>query len=168
MRRAILMLLPLGVVTAALIAWLLARTQADPSYAPHLTRPTWSSGGPAVAIDDAHWNMFTAVKGYAPFARLLLADGYTVLDKGNVASPEILGAAKIVVIANALGFRGVVRQVGEVAGVRLDAIAVDAFTDQEADRLEAWVGSGGSLLLVADHEPAGRAVRTVAERFGVT
>ena len=167
MKRAVLGLLLLLALTAALIGWLFALQQSDSSYAPQLARRTWPTGGPTVAIDDAHWNMFTAVKGYAPFAKLLLADGYTVLDKGNVASPEVLEAATIVVIANALGFRGVIRQVGELAGVRLDAIAADAFTDQEADRLEAWVRNGGSLLLIADHAPAGRAARSLAERFGV-
>ena len=167
MKRAFLVLLLLLVVTGALIWYLLALRQADPSYVPAVARRTWTTGNPTVAIDDAHWNQYTAISGYAPFARLLFAEGYLVVDRGNVASPEILERAKIVVIANALGLRGVIRQVGQVANIRLDAIAADAFTDQEVNQLETWVREGGSLLLIADHAPAGRAAQSVADRFGV-
>jgi hypothetical protein len=155
-------------VSGALVGWLRGVQQADPAYTPRISARTWSGGGPAVAIDDAHWNVHTATRGYAPFAKLLASDGYSIISSGNVASAQVLDNARVVVIANALGFRGVVRQLGQVAGVNLDALAADAFSDVEADRLESWVRDGGSLLLVADHVPAGRAVRSLAERFGVT
>jgi hypothetical protein len=168
MKKPLFILLLLVGITATLIYWLRGVQQADPGYVPQQKTRAWTAGGVTVAIDDAHWNVHTAVKGYAPFAKLLLADGYTVVDRGNVASAEILAAARVIVVANALGFRGVVQQVAQVAGVSLDALAGDAFADAEADRIEAWVNDGGSLLLVADHAPAGRSVASLAERFGVS
>lgn len=168
MKRAFLVLLVIAGVTGTLVWWLLARQKADPSYQPGVARRTWTTGSPRVLIDDGHWNEYTAVRGYAPFARLLFSEGYFVVDKGNGAMKEVLDTVDVVVIANALGLRGVIRQVGLVANIRLDAIAADAFTDQEVEQLETWVREGGSLLLVADHAPAGRATRSVADRFGVT
>lgn len=153
--------------TAGLIWWVRGVQQADPSYTPRIGGRTWPAEGPAVAIDDAHWNGHTAARGYGPFVKLLASDGYRVIHGGNVASPEILGSARVVVIANALGFRGVVRQLGQLARINLDALASDAFSDAEAARIEAWVREGGSLLLVADESPAGRAVQSLAGLFGV-
>jgi hypothetical protein len=168
MRRAFLLLLLLLTVVGALMYWLLGFHVADPGYLPVVERRTWPSGGPAVAIDDAHWNLQTASRGYGPFAKLLVADGYTVIEKGNAASREVLDAARIVVIANALGLRGLVRQTGQLAGFRLEALAADAFTSIETGRLEAWVRDGGSLLLAADPTPASRAMQSLAQQFGVT
>jgi hypothetical protein len=168
MLRTATIVVMLIAVAGALFAWLRGVQQADPSYSPRIAARTWMSDGPAVAIDDAHWNVQTASRGYGPFVKLLASDGYSVIDTGNVASPQVLGSARVVVIANALGFRGVVRQLGQAAGIDLDALGADAFTDAEIGRLEAWVREGGSLLLVADQTPAGRAVQSLAELFGVT
>lgn len=168
MLRGTFVLVVLLGITGALIGWLRGVQQADTSYAPRIATRTWSADGPAVAFDDAHWNDYTASRGYAPFAKLLASDGYSIISKGNVASPQVLDTARVVVIANPLGFRGLVRQVGQVVGINLDALAADAFSDSEADRIETWVREGGSLLLVADHVPAGRAAQSLAERFGVT
>jgi hypothetical protein len=168
MLRVAAIVLVLLAVTATLATWLRGGQQADPSYTPRIAARTWANDGPAVAIDDAHWNMHTASRGYGPFVKLLASDGYSVIDGGNVASPQVLGSARVVVIANALGFRGLLRQVGRVVGVDLDALGADAFTDTEIGRIESWVREGGSLLLVVDQAPAGRAVRSLAELFGVT
>jgi hypothetical protein len=167
LRGAFVLVVIVG-ITGALIGWLRGVQQADTAYTPRIATRTWTGQAPAVAIDDAHWNVHTASRGYAPFAKLLVSDGYRIIGSGNVASPQVLDSARVVVIANALGFRGVVRQLGQVAGINLDALGADAFSDAEADRIAAWVREGGSLLLVADHAPAGRAVQSLAERFGVT
>lgn len=168
MKRAFFTMLVLGVIVVVLIGWLRSVQQSDTTYAPRVDKRIWPGGGPVVAIDDAHWNAHTAARGLAPFAKLLAADGYSVLARGNAASTEILTNAKVAVIANALGFRGVVQQVGQMVRINLDALAADALTDAEADQLETWVRNGGSLLLVADPTPAGRSVRSLAERFAVT
>lgn len=168
MRRTFLLLVLLLTIVVGLIYYLLGFHVSDRGYAPAIIHRTWPSGGPAVAIDDAHWNLQTASRGYVPFARLLMADGYTVIEKGNAASREVLDAARIVVIANALGLRGVVRQVAQVAGYRLEALAADALTDVETGRIEAWVREGGSLLMATDPAAAPRAMQSLADRFGVT
>lgn len=169
MRRAFLLLLLLLTLVVGLMYWLLGFHVSDPGYAPASAIRTWPpGGGPTVAIDDAHWNLQTATRGYVPFVKLLTADGYTVIDTGNAASRDILDSVRIAVIANALGLRGVLRQVGMLAGYRLDALAADAFTPIETDRLEAWVRDGGSLLIAADPAPAGRSMQSLAARFGVT
>ncbi len=168
MKRAFLLILALVLVTGAVISWLREKQQADAGYAPRVSNRTWATGGPTVIIDDAHWNEYTAVRGFAPFAKLLTADGYTLIDHGNAASANALSSAKVIVIANALGFRGVVRQVSQVVGLNFEGLAADAFSDTDADRLERWVRAGGSLLLVADHTPAGRAMQSLADRFSIT
>lgn len=42
-----------------------------------------------------------------------------------------------------------------------------AFSDAECDAVRDWVRDGGSLLLMADHAPAGEAAQPLAARFGV-
>ncbi len=167
MKQAVFYMLVLSALVVGLIAWVRSVQESDTSYVPQVTKPIWAGSGPTVAIDDAHWNSYTAARGYGPFSQLLRADNYTVIESGSAASEDVLANAKVIVIANALGFRGVVRQVGQIARINLDGLAADAFSDPEVDALDTWVKSGGSLLLAADPSPAGRAVRSLAERFGV-
>jgi hypothetical protein len=168
LKKGMFAILLAGVLTAGLVWWLRGTQQTDTAYTPRVEKRTFERGGPAIAIDDAHWNAHTAARGYAPFTKLLLADGYTVIERGNVASSQVLAGANVVVIANPLGFRGVVRQFGQIVRIDLDALVADAFSDPEIDQLDLWVRNGGSLLLAADHAPAGRAAQSLAERFGVT
>lgn len=42
-----------------------------------------------------------------------------------------------------------------------------AFSPVELDAIDRWVRGGGSLLLVTDHWPYGRAAAALGERFGV-
>jgi len=42
-----------------------------------------------------------------------------------------------------------------------------AFTEEECDAVSHWVESGGSLLLIADHQPWGAAAANLAKRFAV-
>ena len=167
MKQAFFGVLLAVVIVVLLIAWLRTVQQSDTAYVPSVTTPMWTTGGPAVAIDDAHWNGFTATRGYGPLNALLQADNYTVIQAGNVSSAEILANARVVVIANALGFRGVVRQAGQLARVNLEGLAADAFSDSEVEQLDAWVQNGGALLIASDPAPAGRAIQSLAERFGV-
>jgi hypothetical protein len=168
MKRAFLLIVALLAVTGAVLWWLRGVQQADPGYAPRVSSRTWTAGGPAVVIDDGHWNEHTAVRGFAPFAKLLTADGYTLIDHVDATAADALSSARVIVVANALGFRGVVRQVSQVVGLHFAGLAADAFSDRDADRLEKWVRDGGSLLLVADHTPAGRAMQSLADRFSIT
>src|SRR4029453_19240887 len=142
MKRAFFTMLVLGVIVVVLIGWLRSIQQVDSAYAPHLKTRTWPDGGPLVGIDDRHWNPDRAARGFAPFAKLLAADGYVVAGRGNAATPAVLGTAKVAVIGNALGFRGAVQELGQMLRLDLDALAADALTDAEADQLETWVREG--------------------------
>ena len=168
MKQAIVFMLVLSGIAVGLIMWIRNVQTADMSYVPRIERRIWADAGPTIAIDDAHWNSHTAARGFTPFAKLLQADGYTLIESGNVSSPEVLTNAKVVVIANALGLRGVVRQIGQMARMRLEGLAADAFTDAEIEQLDVWLKNGGSLLLVVEPGPSGGAVRSLAERLGVT
>jgi hypothetical protein len=167
MLRGFLILLLVLTLTGAIIWWLLGTQQADPTYVPQVVGRTWTNRRPTVVIDDRHWNAHTSVRGYAPFARLLAADGYATVEAGSATLIDALQAADVLVIANPLGIRGVIRQMGQLVGLSLDPLAADAFGPGEVEDIDTWVRDGGSLLLVADQKPAGRAAQTLAERFGV-
>jgi hypothetical protein len=168
MKKAFFGFLLMSAFMTALVVWVRNISQADTGYVPRIARKMWPAAGPAVVIDDAHWNEYTGTRGYLPFTKLLQQDGYTVINRGNAGSPAVLANAKVAVISNALGFRGVIRQAGQFVKVNLEGLAADAFSDTEVAAIESWVSQGGSLLLVADHTPAGRAAQSLAERFGVT
>ena len=102
---------------------------------------------PRVLFDDAHQNYHTSTGRYAPFVKLITADGFTVTPNTQAFSKDTLRGFDILVIANADG--------------------EPAFRDDEIDAVVRWVEEGGSLLLVADHAPFGRAAAPLSERFGV-
>ncbi|MEW6323594.1 MAG: hypothetical protein AB1635_21185 [Acidobacteriota bacterium] len=166
-RLALAALAVLLVVATAGLLWFVTRQQEpDAAYRPRIPSPTWTSERPIVLVDNGHWNVHSAERGYGPFTRLLTADGYTVVS--GPATAQALSGVRVLVVANALGFRGVVRQLASIAGLSIDALAADAFAADETAAIERWVHGGGSLLLVADHAPAGRAAASLAARFGVT
>jgi hypothetical protein len=144
------------------------------SYKPDVPRPAYRSGeGPVVLFDEAHHNFHTVdstvafdgshdevlIKGrYHPFAELLRKDGYVVESNKSLFTAQLLSRGDIVVIANALAGE-------DVYDWSLPNEA--AFQTSEVDELERWVRRGGSLLLIADHQPWPAAAAALAERFGV-
>lgn len=145
MRRALLAWLLLSAVPAS------AQQSVDDAYRPKLEQATVAARAPAVAIDQGHRNFHTADGQFAPFARLITADGYRVASIKSDFSPATLAGTDILVIANA-------RAAGAEAA---------AFSDAEIAALKAWVEGGGSLLLIADHAPFGTAAAALARAFGV-
>ncbi|MDY6924945.1 MAG: DUF4350 domain-containing protein [Pseudomonadota bacterium] len=144
--------LALGLIALAVAAPARAQQQmTDPDFRPVVARPAYVADGPVVVIDGGHRNFHTVDGRYAPFAALLRADGYRVgggdaaFDAGGLTGVDVL------VIANA----------GQPEG------GGSAFTAREIEAVEAWVGDGGSLLLIADHAPHGAAAEALAARFGV-
>jgi len=131
---------------------------SDPGFDPTVAHPAYPVGaGPRVLFDEAHFNFHTAGGRYRAFADLLTRDGYRVSPNRQRFSREVLRSADLLVIANALGSRDVASPDAEKA----------AFSDEEIRAVAAWVHSGGSLLLITDHQPAGAAARTLAGAFGV-
>ena len=135
----------------ALTGTAVAQQDADSRFAPKVPHPAYAANGPVVAIDEAHRNFHTLEGRYAPFGKLLAADGYQVRASNAPFSARSLAGVNVLVVANA----------------ERPAKGADAFTPQEITAVQQWVESGGSLLLIADHAPFGLVARPLAAAFGV-
>jgi hypothetical protein len=124
---------------------------ADASFRPKVPNPAYAANGPVVAIDQAHHNFHTLDGRYAPFGKLLRADGYRVRPNVETFSAQSLAGVNVLVVSNALP-----ATTGE-----------SAFTPEEIAAVRQWVQNGGSLLLIADHAPFGTASSELAQAFGV-
>lgn len=114
--------------------------------------------GPRVLVDAAHGNFHKIDGRFAAFAKLLRADGYRLASADKPISPELLSAADVFVIANAV--KG-----GENAQWVLPT--PPALAPEEVTALVEWVHHGGSLLLIADHMPFPGSVAHLADAFGI-
>lgn len=116
--------------------------------------------GPAVLIDRGHWNRSSADPRLEGLIQLLAFDGYQVSRNRQEFVPELLHGTWVLVVADALGWKGALRTVG----LRLHP---QAFSPEEVTTVRDWVRRGGSLLLIADRAPAGEASQSLADAFGV-
>lgn len=150
--RPLLLAAALALVPAA------ARAQqvADSSFVPRVADPAFPFKHPRVLVDEAHNNFHTTTGRYAPFVKLLEADGYNVLPNLHPFTLRRLDRCDILVIANALGRAGP------------DGTGGPALSEREAQVVERWVRRGGALLLIADHAPFGAAAEPLSLKFGVT
>jgi len=160
------------------MVWAVAGAQtADRSYVPSVSAPAFSGRDrPQVFIDEAHFNVHTASGTYAPFAALLRRDGFWVRRNTAPLSSAALrdsfvdrfGGRVILVVSNALGWRGTLQQILNAGGLeRLVRVQGTALATEEVADIEGWVRRGGSLLLVADHAPAGAAASALSAAFGI-
>jgi hypothetical protein len=124
---------------------------ADSSFRPKIAHPAYAANGPVVAVDQAHDNFHTLDGRYAPFGKLLSADGYRVRAKTERFSAQSLAGVNVLVIANAAS----------------PSAGASAFSPDEIAALRQWVEGGGSLLLIADHAPFGTAASRLSAAFGV-
>jgi hypothetical protein len=152
--RPILCLWTLSLCTTAF-----AQQVADPDFAPVVENPMHLRGsGPVVLIDEGHGNYHTKDGRYAPFARLVEADGYRVGAHQGAFRPESIGEADVIVISNALNPANV---------ERWEVPVLSAFADDEVRVLVDFVESGGALFLIADHMPFPGAAAPLAAVFGI-
>ncbi len=146
-----------AVLSAALVgAVLLFMNREEPYDRAFDTRvgdPAYPAEGPVVLYDEGHRNVHTTTEGYKPFADLLRSDGYTVRVSQQPFSTGTLQGVSVLVLVLARG-----------ANETEDGAA---YSEAEADAIEAWVRGGGALLLVADHWPFGSAAMSLARRFDV-
>lgn len=126
--------------------------RSDERFDAIVAAPAFRGNGPQVLFDDGHRNFHRSDGRYAPFVTLIRNDGVVVSSNTKAFDAESLKPYDLLVIANAEG---------EITGA-------PAFTEVEIDAVVQWVDHGGSLLLVADHSPFGRAANALSERFGVT
>lgn len=137
-----------------------AQQVADTTFNPPIAKPAYASGaGPAVMLDEAHFNFHTATGRYLSFAQLLRRDGYVVQASTTRFNKESLGKGKILVIANALA------EINSQGNWSLPNPS--AFADDEIAAVRDWVQEGGSLLLIADHMPFAGAVEKLGAAFGI-
>ncbi len=158
--RGLLVFVALLVVTGGVLVGLWYRRvqqAADPDFDTSVARPAYPSQGPRVLFDEAHNNFHTASGRYKPFADLISHDGYQVVRNGERFQRSTLDRYQVLVVANAMGAWLPI----------LPGAGNPAFTSQECDAVRDWVREGGSLLLIADHEPAGAAAQPLAQRFDV-
>ncbi|MBL7826400.1 MAG: hypothetical protein JNJ57_07205 [Saprospiraceae bacterium] len=131
---------------------------ADSAFTLTIERPSYKFGtGPVVMIDEWHQNFHTAGGRYAPFARVLQADGFRILPSNAAFSEKALQSGKILVISNAL-------HASNVGNWTLPTPS--AFTKEEIKSVQDWIKNGGALFLIADHMPFAGAAQELAQSFG--
>ena len=137
-----------------------AQQVMDTAFVPRLrSAPTYATAkGPVVLIDEAHNNFHTASGRYRPFAKLLEADGFVVRPNTARFDSASLAAGRVLVIANAVSSQN-----------RDDWRwpSHSAFAPSEIAAVASWVRRGGSLLLIADHQPFAGAADSLANTLGV-
>ena len=137
-----------------------AQQVADTSFRPPIEKPSHATGsGPAVLIDEGHFNFHTASGRYSAFADLLRRDGYVVRPSTGTFRSDTWRSGKVLVVANAL----------HEENDRNDWKPPfrPAFTPEEVVAVRDWVAGGGRLLLIADHAPFDAAAANLASTFGV-
>ncbi|MFA7240253.1 MAG: hypothetical protein WC091_09080 [Sulfuricellaceae bacterium] len=145
-------------------------TQADDvmgtgGYVVTVDVPTYNNGaGPRILVDEGHNNYQTIADRFKGFADLMIADGASVNSLRVPISAKALADVDILVICNALNAKNA-QEMATIGKWRLPA--PNAFTDEEVKAISAWVRSGGSLLLIADHMPFPAAVENLGNAFGV-
>lgn len=134
-----------------------AQQVADTAFRPRIEKPAYPAGtGPVVQIDEAHRNFHTATGRYSPFAELLRRDGYVVNASAVRFTADALKGGRVLVISNA-----------SRADDPHDAGDRSAFSADEIAVVASWVAGGGSLLLIADHQPWAPAAEALGRAFGI-
>lgn len=144
--------------SSALFPLLALQVVANPLFDASVKDPAYPAGeGPSVLFDDAHHNYHRSDGRYAPFVRLVEADGFRVTSNRQPFERELLSAHDVLVISSARG-----------APPGRAGQADPAFTAGEVEAVRDWVGAGGALLLITDHPPAATPPRELARAFGIT
>jgi len=170
--KRVLVILAVCVITVLLLFFgsaFFSAQRADYGWHPATTKPEFITEHPRVLIDEAHHNTSAGIFGrYWPLARLLRADGYSVIRGKEVLTPAYLDGVQVLIIANASGAPN-----PQVFGMNIPIAnrkkrSDPAFTATEIQVIRSWVEQGGSLLLIADHAPFGEAAAALGAAFGVT
>lgn len=138
---------------------LAAQQQPDTTFTINIESPAYNNGeGPTICIDSAHNNFHTVNGGFAPFARVVRADGYTVKDYSrSIQESDDLATCDIYMIVNPLHESNVGNWV---------LPNPSALEEQEIKNLNEWVRQGGSFFLIADHMPFAGAANALGQSFG--
>jgi len=147
-----------------LIAWFVYTTSIaqripDTTFVPKIESAEFKAGAePIICIDSAHNNLHTLDGSFAPFAKLMKANGFLMRDMSeSITDSNILSGCNIYAIINPL-------HESNLGNWRLPNPS--AFTKQEIIEINNWVNGGGKLFLVADHMPFAGAAFELAQSFG--
>ena len=149
--------------------------QVTAEFEPKVSHPMFALGkGPLILIDESHHNFHTIspittiaygdhqsieIPGrFSAFKKILIKDGFKVIPLKSGINSDILESSSVLVIANALSERNV---------EDWSLPNPSAFSIGEIKIIVSWVAKGGSLLLIADHQPWPGAASELAEQFGV-
>jgi hypothetical protein len=147
----------IALAARGLFGALSAQQVADTAFRPRIEKPAYPAGtGPVVQIDEAHRNFHTATGRYLPFAELLRRDGYVVNASAMRFTADGLKGGRVLVISNA-----------NREDDLIDAADRSAFSADEIAVVASWVAGGGSLLLIADHQPWAPAAEALGRAFGI-
>jgi hypothetical protein len=136
----------------------IAQQQVDKNFVPQpFSCKLCDSVSPIVAVDAAHYNYHTVDNRFAPFGKVLSADGFNVKSNNTTFTEESLTKFDVLVIANALSDKN---------SDNWDLPIYYAFTRGEIEAVYNWVINGGALFLIADHMPWPAASANLAEMFG--
>lgn len=149
-RKIISAFVVLLILVSCLQVWPQNKARIDPSYS--------YGKNPRVLFDEGHHNFHTYTGRYKPFANALTNDGYIITPNKQKITPEVLMGYDVFICSNASSSEP------DSAGRRSPDLA---FTAEEVLHLKQWVLNGGSMWLIADHEPAGNAVENLGDAFGV-
>jgi len=133
-----------------------AQQMADEKISVEVENPAYDGNGPLILIDGGHYNFHQVDGRFAPFARLMRADGYRV-DSIITFDMASLKIADVLVIANPLHESNIGNWQNPCPS---------AFTKKEIKNVKKWVKKGGNLLLIADHMPFGGAAQELGRAFG--
>lgn len=138
--------------SVSVIAFVLAGGSSEQATTP-ASLPAFEPGkGPVVAIDEAHKNTHTAASpSLRGLVELLRGDGYRVKPFAEAMTEDSLSGVSILVIGGPGGWEGPEASLG----------------DREVSHLLEWLRSGGSLLLMLDHQPAPANAAKLTAALGV-
>jgi hypothetical protein len=132
----------------------------DRNFSPAISKPAYATGkGPAVCVDEAHFNFHTLGERFWAFGELLRRDGFDVRPNTEKLSARALARCRVLVISNA--------QPSADDWEKYPYPTPSAFTDAEIAAVRAWVNGGGALLLIADHMPLAGSAAPLAAAFDV-
>jgi len=136
-----------------------AQQVPDPNADTSVANPSFAKGaGPVLSFDSAHSENQTLAGRYAALGAVLTNDGYVVRNFNLPITAANLANAGVLVIAEPLN-------PNDPKG-KPQAYSTSAFTAAEIVTINAWVKSGGALLMIADHPPYAGSLRALGESFG--
>lgn len=149
----------LAVLYALLAPTSAAQQSGDQTFHFEIADPAFVEGArPALCFDEGHHNFHTSDGRYAPFARLLVDDGFDVTPFNETFSTTSLAECDLLLIANAVG-------ADNESDWRYPHPS--AFERAELEAILDWIDAGGRLLLIADHAPMAGAARDLGSVLGI-